>query len=87
LKKIKEKTIKSQEKNATIIAINGYIQKLQKEIHAIEHNKVIDTTYTDDLKTFEKQLNDLLDDEKRLVNDKHHHEQVAILLKDTGIKT
>jgi DNA repair exonuclease SbcCD ATPase subunit len=87
LKKIKDKTFKSQEKNATITAVNGYIQKLQKEIDTIEQNKTIDTTHTDDLKALEKQLNDLVEDEKRLVNDKHHHEQVSILLKDTGIKT
>jgi len=87
LKKIKDKTFKSQEKNATITAVNGYIQKLQKEIDTIEQNKTIDTTHTDDLKALEKQMNDLVEDEKRLVNDKHHHEQVSILLKDTGIKT
>ena len=87
LKLIKNKTIKSQEKNATIVAVNNYIEKLQKEIEVIEKNKTIDTTHTDDLKALELKLANLVEEEKTLVNEKHYHEQVAFLLKDTGIKT
>ena len=87
LKSIRNKTIKSQEKNATIVAVNNYIEKLQKEIEVIEKNKTIDTTHTDDLKALELKLANLVEEEKTLVNEKHYHEQVAFLLKDTGIKT
>ena len=87
LKAIKTKTVKSQEKNATIVAVNDYIKKLQKEVDAIQKNTATDTTHTNDLKSLEKELNELVEQEKELINEKHHHDQVAILLKDTGIKT
>jgi DNA repair exonuclease SbcCD ATPase subunit len=87
IKTIKTKTIKSQEKNATIVAITNYIEKLEKETEVIEINKTSDTKHTDDLKSFEDELVELIEQEKELINQKHHHDQVSVLLKDTGIKT
>lgn len=86
-KKIVDNSSEMHKKTATITTIRDYIERLVKDKKNIETNRTIDTTHTDDLKNLEKKLLELDEEEKKIVNDKHHHEQVAILLKDSGIKT
>lgn len=86
-KNIVKKTTDYQQKNATISAIHNYINRLTKDKQGIEINRTVDTTHTDDLKSLEKELINLEEEEKKVLTNKHYHEQVAILLKDTGIKT
>lgn len=84
---IREKSNEMQQKTATILAIRSYVARLNRDRNNIEKTRNTNTTYNDDLEKLKNKLDELEENEKNIINDKHNHEQVAILLKDTGIKT
>ena len=84
--KIKEHNLEIAKHNATITSINKIIEKTNNEILELETKKTSlgDNEYLQQLK---KELNDVVENQKALISDKHYYEYASTLLKDSGIKT
>ena len=73
--------------NSTIIELNKYIGKLQKEIGVLSSSKENLSSETNKLLALQTQLAELESKKKSLIEEKTYLEAASLLLKDTGIKT
>jgi DNA repair exonuclease SbcCD ATPase subunit len=73
--------------NSTIIELNKYIGKLQKEIGLLLSSKEDLSSETNKLLALKTQLEQLETKKKELIEEKTYLEAASLLLKDTGIKT
>ena len=73
--------------NSTIIELNKYIGKLQKEIGVLSSSKEDLSSETNKLLALKTQLEQLESKKKLLIEEKTYLEAASLLLKDTGIKT
>ena len=73
-------------KNASIMAIVSFIEKLEKEIAELKQPKNKIAEEQDVLNTFESDLNTLESTKRDLSDERNLHDLANALLKDTGIK-
>jgi DNA repair exonuclease SbcCD ATPase subunit len=74
-------------KNTSIVEVNKYIVKLQKEIVALKETKGSTQLQETQLKELAGRLTQLESDLKELIEEKTYYEAATSLLRDTGIKT
>jgi DNA repair exonuclease SbcCD ATPase subunit len=73
--------------NSTILAINGYIGKMMKEIKELSVKVDNSEDSNEKLKTLRTELEGFNTAYETLIKEKHYHEFAGTLLKDNGIKT
>jgi DNA repair exonuclease SbcCD ATPase subunit len=86
-KVIQKKQVDVATKNATISELNKYIVKLNKLILELKQSENQTENETSELGKIEKQLKQLKESLKDLIDNKTYYEVAGNLLKDTGIKT
>jgi DNA repair exonuclease SbcCD ATPase subunit len=73
---------------SSIRAIDTYVKKVQKEIEELrERGNGNDEEHEEKLRVLQKSLSDSIRDRDELTEKKHYLDIVAVMLKDTGIKT
>lgn len=82
--KTKEKLIESL--NGQIRGLNRYISNLESEIKTLKEKKVTDASQIQ-IQQLEVELDGLITNRESLVQDRHYYDIVALMLKDSGIKT
>jgi DNA repair exonuclease SbcCD ATPase subunit len=86
-KTIQRLQIQIATKNTSIVEVNKYIVKIEKEILALKVTKGSTQLQETQLLELANQLTQLESDLKLLIEEKTYYEAATSLLKDTGIKT
>ncbi len=86
-KAIQKRQVEIATKNATIVELNKYNDRLQKQILELTNSKTVSDKEEKELLAIKKELNDLTESLKVLIDEKTYYEVASNLLKDTGIKT
>jgi DNA repair exonuclease SbcCD ATPase subunit len=79
--------VKIATNNTSIIEINKYISKLQKQIESLRNSTSVSDKEENELTQIKNKLKDLSNEVKKLIEEKTYLEVSSNLLKDTGIKT
>ena len=86
-KTIQKLQIQIATKNTSIVEVNKYIVKIEKEILALKMTKGSTQLQETQLLELASQLTQLESDLKLLIEEKTYYEAATSLLRDTGIKT
>ena len=86
-KTIQKLQIQIATKNTSIVEVNKYIVKIEKEILALKETKGSTQLQESQLLELANQLTQLESDLKLLIEEKTYYEAATSLLRDTGIKT
>jgi DNA repair exonuclease SbcCD ATPase subunit len=86
-KAIQKRQVEIATKNATIVELNKYNDRLQKQILELTNSKTVSDKEEKELLVIKKELIDLTESLKVLIDEKTYYEVASNLLKDTGIKT
>jgi DNA repair exonuclease SbcCD ATPase subunit len=86
-KAIQKRQVEIATKNATIVELNKYNDKLKKHVLGLKETKTVSDKEEKELLAIKKELVELDDSLKALIDEKTYYEVAGNLLKDTGIKT
>jgi DNA repair exonuclease SbcCD ATPase subunit len=84
---IQKKQVKIATNNATIVELNKYNSKIQKQIEDLKNTKTVTDKEEGELKNIKDTLDNFKKELKELIDEKVYLETAGNLLKDTGIKT
>lgn len=87
LDQIQKHQVKIATDNTSIIEMNKYISKLQKQIDELKNTKQNLDTETVKLEELKNKLLTLEEEKRKLIEEKSYYDAASILLKDSGIKT
>jgi len=86
-KTIQNLQVKIATNNTSIVEINKYIAKLQKQIESLKNSTELSDKEENELESIRARMKELNDEVKKLIEEKTYLEVASTLLKDTGIKT
>lgn len=87
LDQIQKHQVKIATDNTSIVEMNKYISKLQKQIDELKNTKQNLDTETVKLEELKNKLLTLEEEKRKLIEEKSYYDAASILLKDSGIKT
>ena len=76
-----------QNKNSSVLGINAYVQKLQRENERLSNADQITVDEHNKLEQYQQQYSELLAQRENMIDTRHTYDVAAEMLKDNGIKT